>query len=119
MKKSASPLNHRKLAPVFDLGNVMKLDTPTTRNRRLIVAEICRYSGGSLGPMVDYILMGEPGASPQFRLRLMPSHSAKNKVTKKSPGTFSGTRFLGFAMTEPPTVILRLRESRRKRICSE
>ena len=30
------------------------------------------------------------------------SQSMQVESTKKSPGTFSGTRFLGFAMTEPP-----------------
>src|SRR5207237_901796 len=29
------------------------------------------------------------------------SQSIQVESTKKSPGTFSGTRFLGFAMTEP------------------
>src|SRR5260370_26227734 len=31
------------------------------------------------------------------------SQSMHVESTKKSPATFSGTRFLGFAMTEPPT----------------
>src|SRR5207253_10597035 len=30
------------------------------------------------------------------------SQSMQVESTKKSPGTFSGTRFLGLAMTEPP-----------------
>src|SRR5947207_2119587 len=30
------------------------------------------------------------------------SQSIQVESTKKSPATFSGTRFLGFAMTEPP-----------------
>src|ERR1700686_2117609 len=30
------------------------------------------------------------------------SQSMQVESTNKSPGTFSGTRFLGFAMTEPP-----------------
>src|SRR5258708_38105512 len=30
------------------------------------------------------------------------SQSMQVESTKKSPGTFSGTRFRGFAMTEPP-----------------
>src|SRR5215510_1520933 len=35
------------------------------------------------------------------------SQSMQVESTKKSPGTFSGTRFLGFAIAEPPLVILR------------
>src|ERR1700722_8176039 len=40
------------------------------------------------------------------------SQSMQVESTKKSPVTFSGTRFLGFAMTEPPAIILRLRRFR-------
>src|ERR1700719_837153 len=32
------------------------------------------------------------------------SQSMQVESTKKSPGTFSGTRFRGFAMTEPPVL---------------
>ena len=34
------------------------------------------------------------------------SQSMQVESTKKSPGTFSGTRFLGLAMTEPPSDML-------------
>ena len=76
--------DHGQFAPVFALGSVVKLDTPTTRNRRLIIAEIRRYSAGPRCPKVDYVLVGDPGASPQFRLRLMPSQSAKSKLTHRA-----------------------------------
>src|SRR5256885_15330307 len=39
------------------------------------------------------------------------SQSMQVESTKKSPGTFSGTRFFGFAMMEPPVCILRMRKA--------
>ena len=76
--------DHGQFAPVFALADVVRLDTPAAKNRRLFVAEIRQYSGGPLCPIVDYVLVGDPGASPQFRLRLMPSQSAKSKVTHRA-----------------------------------
>src|ERR1700719_1142667 len=38
------------------------------------------------------------------------SQSMQVESTKKSPGTFSGTRFRGFAMTEPPVLHSNVRD---------
>src|SRR5215469_513233 len=45
-----------------------------------------------------------PGPSPKTEGAIcrQASQSMQVESTKKSPGTFSGTRFRGFAMTEPP-----------------
>src|SRR5437016_741977 len=62
---------------------MVTLDTPTTRNRRLIVTAIRQYLGGPVSPMVDYVFVTDPSARPQFRLRLMPSQCAKSKATAR------------------------------------
>jgi hypothetical protein len=65
-----------KAIPVFDLGDVLEIDAPATISRRLIVAEIRQYAGGSVGPMVDYVLNGDP-EGPQLRLRFLRNENAK------------------------------------------
>jgi hypothetical protein len=54
----------------------MEIDAPATISRRLIVAEIRQYAVGSVGPMVDYVLNGDP-RSPQIRLRFQRNENAK------------------------------------------
>lgn len=64
------------VAPVFVLDDLLEIDAPATKSRRLIVAEIRQYAVGSVGPMVDYVLNGDPG-SPQIRLRFVRNENAK------------------------------------------
>ncbi len=75
-KVTATLVRQDDVAPVFALGDVLEIDAPATRTRRLIVAEIRQYAVGSLGPMVDYVLNGDP-ESPQIRLRLLRNENAK------------------------------------------
>jgi hypothetical protein len=63
------------VAPVLVLGNVLEIDAPATIHRHLIVAEIRQYAVGSFGPMVDYVLNGDPGCS-QLRLRFLRCENA-------------------------------------------
>lgn len=64
------------VAPVFVLGDVLEIDAPATKSRRLIVAAIRQYAVGAVGPMVDYVLNGDP-ESPQIRLRFQRNENAK------------------------------------------
>lgn len=75
-KETATLVHQDDVAPVFVLGDVLEIDAPATKSRRLIVAEICQYAGGSVGTMVDYLLEGDPG-SPQRRLRFLRNEDAK------------------------------------------
>lgn len=68
--------DHANSIPVFRLGDVVTFDTAAKTQRRLIVTEIRQYAVGSVGPMVDYVLNGDPG-SPQIRLRFLRSENAK------------------------------------------
>lgn len=75
-KETATLVRQDALAPVFVLGDVLEFNTTATKSRRLIVTEIRQYAVGSVGPMVDYVLNGDPG-SPQIRLRLLRNEDAK------------------------------------------
>ena len=75
-KETATLVRQDDVAPVFALGDILEIDAPTTRTRRLIVAEIRQYAVGSVGPMVDYVLNGDP-RSPQIRLRFLRNENAK------------------------------------------
>lgn len=77
-KKTATLVRQDDVALVFALTNVLEIDTPTTRTRRLNVAAIRQYAGASVGPMVDYVLEGDPG-TPQVRLRFLPSENSKTR----------------------------------------
>jgi hypothetical protein len=65
-----------KAIPVFALGDVLMIDAPATKHHRHIVAGIRQYAGGPFGPMVDYVLNGDPG-SLQIRLRFLRDENAK------------------------------------------
>ena len=69
--------------PSLTLNDVVKIDTPATGNRCLIVAEIRQYSSGSLCPMVDYRLVRNPLGTPPIRLRVLPGHGGERKVTHR------------------------------------
>jgi hypothetical protein len=69
-KETATLVRQDDVAPVFALGEILEIDAPATRTRRLIVAEIRQYAVGSVGPMVDYVFYGDP-RSPQIRLRFL------------------------------------------------
>lgn len=75
-KETAIAVRQDDVAPAFVLGDVLGIDEPATKSRRLIVAEIRLYAVGSVGPMVDYILNGDP-ESPQLRLRFLRGENAK------------------------------------------
>ena len=75
-KETATLVLQDDVAPVFALGDVLEIDAPATRTRRLIVAQIRQYAVGSVGTMVDYVLNGDSGC-PQVRLRFLPSENAK------------------------------------------
>lgn len=75
-KETAIPVRQDDVAPVFALGDILEIDAPATRTRRLIVAQIRQYAGGSVGPMVDYVLNGDP-EGPQLRLRFLRNENAK------------------------------------------
>lgn len=75
-KEKATLVRQDDVAPVFVLGDVLEIDAPATKSRRLIVAEIRQYAVGSVGPTVDYVLNGDPG-SPQIRLRFLRNENAK------------------------------------------
>lgn len=75
-KETATLARQDDVAPVFVLGDVLEIDAPATRIRRLIVAEIRQFAGGSVGPMVDYFLKGDP-EGPQLRLRFLRNENAK------------------------------------------
>jgi hypothetical protein len=70
----------RSTVPTFILNDVVKIDTPTTGNHCLIVAEIRQYSGGLLCQMVDYVLVQNPPGTPPMRLRVMAGQGAKSKA---------------------------------------
>ena len=74
-KETATLVRQDDVAPVFVLGDVLEIDAPATKSRRLIVAAIRQYAVGAVGPMVDYVLNGDPG-SPQSRLRFLRSENA-------------------------------------------
>lgn len=74
----------RSTVPALTLNDVVKIDTPATGNRCLIVAETRQYSGGSLCPMVDYLLVRNPPGTPPLRLRVLASQGAKGKVTHRT-----------------------------------
>ena len=75
-KKATSTLVRQDdVAPVFVLGDVLEIDDPATKSRRLIVAEIRQYAVRSVGPMVDYVLNGDP-RSPLIRLRFLRCENA-------------------------------------------
>ena len=75
-KETATLVRRDAVASAFVLGDVLEIDAPATKSRRLIVAEIRQYAVGSVGPMVDYFLNGDPG-SPQIRLRFLRYENAK------------------------------------------
>lgn len=75
-KETATLVRQDDVAPVFTLGDILEIDAPATKSRRLIVAEIRQYAGGSVGPMVDYVLNGDP-EGPQLRLRFLRNENAK------------------------------------------
>ncbi|MBS0260797.1 MAG: hypothetical protein JSS02_02475 [Planctomycetes bacterium] len=74
-KETATLVRQDDVAPVFVLGDVLEIDAPATKSCRLIVAEIRQYAVGSVGPMVDYVLNGDP-RSPQIRLRFLRCENA-------------------------------------------
>ena len=74
-KETATLVRQDDVAPVFVLGDVLEIDAPATKSRRLIVAAIRQYAVGAVGPMVDYVLNGDPG-SPHIRLRFLRSENA-------------------------------------------
>jgi hypothetical protein len=75
-KETATLVRQDDVAPVFVLGDVLEIDAPATKSRRLIVAEIRQYAVSSVGPMVDYVLESDPG-SQQIRLRCLRNENAK------------------------------------------
>lgn len=75
-KETATLVRQDDVAPVFVLGDLLEIDAPATKSRRLIVAEIRQYAVGAVGPMVDYVLNGGP-ESPQIRLRFQRNENAK------------------------------------------
>jgi len=76
-KKETATLDRQDdVALVVVLGDVLEIDATATKSRRLIVAEIRQYAVGSVGPMVDYVLNGDP-QSPQIRLRFLRNENAK------------------------------------------
>jgi hypothetical protein len=77
-KETATLVRQDDVAPVFALGDFLEIDAPATKSRRLIVAGIRQYAVGAAGPMVDYVLNGDPG-SPQIRLRFLPSENSKTR----------------------------------------
>ena len=74
-KETATLVRQDDVAPVSALGDILEIDAPATKSRRLIVAEIRQYAVGSVGPMVDYVLNGDPG-SPQIRIRFLRCENA-------------------------------------------
>lgn len=77
-KETATLVRQEDVAPVFVLGDVLEIDAPATRTRRLTVAQIRQYAGGSVCTMVDYVLNGDP-ESPQIRLRFLRDENAKTR----------------------------------------
>ena len=75
-KETATLFRQDDVAPVFVLGDVLEINAPATKSRRLIVAEIRQYAVGSLGPMVDYVLNCDL-EGPQLRLRFQRNENAK------------------------------------------
>lgn len=75
-KETATLVCQNAVAPAFVLGDILEIDAPATRTRRLIVAGIRQYAGGSVRTMVDYVLNGDP-ESPQLRLRFLRGENAK------------------------------------------
>ena len=86
---------NQSTVPSLTLNDVVKIDTPTTGNRCLIVAEIRQYSGGPLCPMVDYRMVRNPPGTPPIRLRVLPGHGGERKVTHpyQTRGRHAGCRF--------------------------
>ena len=80
-KETATLVRQDDVAPVFALGEILEIDAPATRTRRLIVAEIRQYAVGSVGPMVDYVFYGDP-RSPQIRLRFL---RCENTLLRERP----------------------------------
>ncbi len=82
MKKSASPPDHAN--SIFPLipNDVVKIDTPATENRCLIVAEIRQLSGLNR-PLVDYFLVRNPPGTPPLLLRVLADQGAKGIVTHR------------------------------------
>lgn len=78
-KETATFVRQDDVAPVFVLGDVLEIDAPATKSRRLLVAEIRQYAVGSVRPMVDYVFEGDPG-SPQVQLRLLPSETGNARL---------------------------------------
>ena len=83
MKKSAPPLNDALSVPPLALNDILKIDTPARGSRCLVVAEIRQYSGGPNCPKVDYLLVRNPPGTPPLRLRVVPDHGGKRKVTHR------------------------------------
>lgn len=69
-KETATLVRQDDVAPVFALGDILEIDAPATKSGRLIVAAIRQYAVGAVGPMVDYVLNGDP-ESLQIRLRFL------------------------------------------------
>lgn len=70
--------NHCAVA--LALNDVVKIDTPATGSRCLIVGEIRQYSGGPLCPMVDYVLVRNPPGTPPMLLRVLPGQGANSEA---------------------------------------
>ncbi len=75
-KETATLVRQDDAAPVFVLGDVLEIDAPATKSRRLVVAAIRQYAVGAVGPTVDYVLEGD-SCYPQVRLRLLRNENAK------------------------------------------
>ena len=58
------------ILPALGIGDVIKIDADAIKNRRLTVTGTRQYAGGSVRPMVDYVLEDDPG-KPPVRLRLL------------------------------------------------
>lgn len=81
--ESIEVTNDCVVTPAFFLNDVVKIDTSATGGRCLIVAETHHYSGGPHCPMVDYVLVRNPLGTPPMRLRVLPGHGGKRKVTAR------------------------------------
>lgn len=62
------------LAPLY-LGDSLRIDSPLTTNKSLVVDQIWEWSPPSLNPMVDYVLASNPGDGSPMRLRIMRRES--------------------------------------------
>lgn len=82
MKKSASPPDHANSIFALIPNDVVKIDTPATENRCLIVAEI-RQLSGLHRPLFDYVLVRNPPGTPPLLLRVLADQGTKGIVTHR------------------------------------